>query len=273
MDNWEQFAATLIDSATRFGLRAIGALVLLLVAWIVAGMLGRLVSGSLIRAKLDAIVAAYIGKLVHWLIVLLAVLGSLAIFGVDTTAFAAVIGAAGLAIGLAFQGTLGNFAAGIMLLAFRPYKAGDVIEVAGELGKAITIDLFSTSVDTFDNRRLTIPNGAIFGTTIENYTYHPHRRAEVKVGVSYDADIDQTREVLERALQGVPDRLDDPAPSVSLMELGASSVDWTLWIWATHDNWWAVRQATVRAVKLALDEAGLGIPYPQMDVHLDGPGE
>jgi small conductance mechanosensitive channel len=146
-----------------------------------------------------------------------------------------------------------------------------VINVAGQLGTVNEIELFTTTIDTFDNRRIIIPNSAIFGSVIENISHHPRRRADVDVGVDYSADIDRTREVLERAAASVEGVLEDPAPAVILLGLGASSVDWSVRVWANSDKFGAVKQATTRAVKMALDEAGIGIPFPQMDVHLDQP--
>ena len=263
---------------TQYGVNAAGALVLLIVAWIVAGWSGRLVGAGMRRAKIDETLTRFTSKSVGWVILLLAVLACLSVFGIETTSFAAVIGAAGLAIGLAFQGTLSNFAAGVMLLVFRPFKVGDVINAAGTLGKVDAIELFTTTLDTFDNRRFIVPNSSIFGATIENVTYHPKRRADIDVGVDYSADIDETRRVLEgaaAAAAAVAGGLTDPEPAVILLGLGASSVDWSVRVWANADDFGAVKQATIRAVKYALDEAGIGIPFPQMDVHLtrEGAGE
>jgi small conductance mechanosensitive channel len=269
--DWEPILQSVVEGATTFALRVAGALGILFVAFVLGGIARSFVGRGLSRAKVDPTVSNYLATLAKWLIILLLALGSLRLFGIETTSFAALIGAAGLAIGLAFQGTLGNFASGVMLLVFRPYKSGDAVNVSGQLGKVVAIDMFSTILDTFDNRRLIIPNGSIFGSTIENITYHPHRRAEVAVGVAYSADIDQTRKILEQAAQGVPGRLDDPPPEVSLMDLGGSSVNWTVRVWANTADFWAVRQATIRAVKMALDEAGVEIPFPQLDVHLDPP--
>jgi small conductance mechanosensitive channel len=263
----------LLPLLANYAANAVGALVLLIVAWIVAVMVSRLVRRSLERARFDATLTKFFAHLVWWLVVLAAIVGCLGMFGVETTSFAAVLGAAGLAIGLAFQGTLSNFASGVMLLAFRPFKVGDVVTIAGQTGVVDEINVFATTLDTFDNRRFILPNNAISGATIENITYHSRRRADVDVGVSYDADIDRTREVLEKAAARVEGRLDDPPPVVFLAGLGASSVDWSVRVWAKREDFGAVKQATVRAVKRALDEAGIEIPYPQMDVHLRKPGQ
>ncbi|MCH5372425.1 MAG: mechanosensitive ion channel [Planctomycetes bacterium] len=268
-DYMERLMPLIVEYATS----AAGALLLLIAAWVVAGVVSGIVRRSLQRTHFDDTLSKFFVRLVWWLIVLAAIVGCLGIFGVETTSFAAVIGAAGLAVGLAFQGTLANFASGVMLLAFRPFKVGDVVTIAGQTGVIDEISVFTTTLDTFDNRRFIIPNSSIFGTTIENITYHPRRRADVDVGVSYDADIDRTREVLERATASVEGVLQDPAPAVLLLGLGASSVDWSVRVWAKKEDFGAVKQAMIRAVKRGLDEAGIGIPYPQMDVHLSRPAE
>jgi len=254
-----------------YGVRALGALALLFAAWIVAAVLGRMVGNSLRKARFDETLTRFFAKMTKWLVLLLAVLMCLSLFGVETTSFAAVIGATGLAIGLALQGTLGNFASGVMLLVFRPYKVDDVVNVAGTLGKVWEIGLFTTSIDTFDNRRFIIPNGSVFGSVIENISHHPIRRADVSVGVGYAADIDKTREVLQNAAADVPGGLKDSVAAVVLVELGGSSVDWQVRVWCNTAEFWDVKQATTRAVKIALDEAGIDIPFPQLDVHLDQP--
>ena len=259
---------SLTDLLVTYGGRVAVALAVLIVGWIFAGWVGGVTLKALARAKVDETLSKFLSKLARWAILLLVVLSCLGVFGVETTSFAAVIGSAGIAIGLAFQGTLSNFAAGIMLLMFRPFQVGDVITVAGQTGKVNEIELFTTTLDTFDNRRFIIPNGQVFGATIENVTYHPHRRADVHVGVAYSADIDRTREVLAQAAQNVPGGMDDPEPAVVLLGLGDSAVNWSVRVWAKADEFGDVKQAAIRAVKLALDEAGIEIPFPQMDVHM-----
>lgn len=249
----------------------IKSLLLLFAAWIVAGWVSRLVYRSLKLAKIDETLARFTTKFTWWGILTLGIAGCLGQFGVDTTSYAAAIGAVGFSIGLAFQGALGNFAAGIMLLVFRPYKVGDVIVVGGQTGKVDEIDLFSTTLDTPDNRRIMIPNGAIFGNTIENTSYHRTRRVEVTVGAGYAADIDQTYEVLMQAICAVPGILSEPAPEVVLLELADSSVNWSVRVWAASADFGLIKQRTIRAVKLSLDQTGIEIPFPQMDVNLRGP--
>lgn len=258
----------LMRIAETYGVPLLKALVLLLAALIVASWTSRIVRRGLEKAKFDLTLTKFFATLIRWTILVLAIIGILGMFGFQTTSFAAVIGGAALAIGLAMQGSLGNLAAGVMLLVFRPYKVGDVINTGGVIGKVDELELFTTSLDTFDNRRIIVPNGAIFGSTIENISYHSIRRVDVAVGVSYSADIDKTREVLMAAAEGVPGRSTEREPAVVLGDLGDSAVGWTVRVWAAGADFWGVKEATTRAIKMALDEAGISIPFPQRDVHV-----
>ncbi|MHC5114124.1 MAG: mechanosensitive ion channel family protein [Planctomycetota bacterium] len=263
-----------VDTAVEYGLPVIGAIVLLFVGWIVAGWVARIVTRTLTRAKLELTLSKFAGKMAKWAILLFVVLACLQMFGVSVTAFAAVLAAAGFAVGLAFQGTLSNFSAGVMLLVFRPFKVGDVVSVAGVTGKVNEIDLFVTTVDTADNRRIILPNGSVFGATIENISHHETRRVDVSVGTDYAADLDQTRQVLLDAAGAIDNVLADPEPAVVLSGLGGSSVDWSVRVWVAAGDYWPVKDALTREVKYALDRAGIGIPFPQMDVHVSKlPGE
>ncbi len=246
-------------------------LLVLFIAYIVAKFLSRMLSGF-VGARIDETLGKFLGKVVFWSVMLFAVLGVLQKVGIGIAAFAAALAAAGFAVGLAFQGTLSSFAAGIMLLAFRPFKVGHVVNAAGVFGKVNEIDLFHTTFDTFDNRRMIVPNSEIFNNTIENVSFHAERRADVNVGVEYSADIDKTREVLNKAAESIEGVIEGEGRghTVMLLELGASSVDWTVRIWVPAADFWAKKEELVRAVKMHLDEAGIGIPFPQMDVHIDG---
>ena len=265
-----EFSEETMSSIWAHGANAVVALVILIVGWIVAGFVGGLVSKSCNKAKIDVTLGKFFAKATRWLILIMVLLAVLGRFGVETTSFAAVLAAAGFAVGMAMQGTLGNFSAGVMLLIFRPFKVGDVVSVAGHTGKVNEIELFTTTLDTPDNRRMILPNGAIFGASIENVTFHPKRRVDVAVGVEYAADIDKTRAVLQAAASGVEGRLKEEDPVVVLTGLGASSVDWAVRVWSNTADFFAVKEALTETIKKSLDEAGIGIPFPQMDVHVDG---
>ncbi len=254
---------------TEYGVRALGAIVFLLLALWCARRAGVFVRKSLDKARIEATLAGFLASATRIVILILAVVTCLGIFGVPPTMFATAIGAGGLAVGLALQGSLTNISAGAMLAIFRPFKVGDIVAVCGHTGTIKEIDLFTTRLDTFDNRRIIIPNNQVFGSIIENVTHNDVRRADVDVGVEYSADIDRTREVLEGAARGVPGRAAEP-PTVVLGSLGDSSVNWQVRVWAPKGEYLNVRQATVREVKRALEGAGIGIPFPQRVVHVRG---
>jgi small conductance mechanosensitive channel len=260
----------LTPQLTSYALRIVGVLIVLWIAFKIAGLLQRRITKNLAARNFDETLSIFFGTLTRWIIILGAILACLGVFGIQTTSFAAVIGAAGLAVGLAFQGTLSNFAAGVMLLVFRPFKIGDLVNTAGQTGIIAEIGLFVTQIDTLDNRRIIIPNSQISGKVIENIGHNDMRRVDIDVGVNYDADIDETRKVLENAAKGVPGRDDSEGHQVVLKGLGGSSVDWVVRVWCKTDDYWDVWEATLRAIKYELDDAGIGIPFPQMDVHVDG---
>ena len=253
-----------------YGARVSGALLLIVVAMIAARLASRAVLAATGKAGLEETLRGFLATLVRWLINVVAVVMSLGIFGVQTTSVAALLGAAGLAVALAFQGTLSNFAAGVMLLIFRPFKVGDFVELGGRKGTVQGIDMFFTALDTVDNRRLILPNSRVFGAEIDNYSFHDIRRADIKVGTDYGADIDETRVVLEQVADAIEGRLADRPAQVVLLDLGASSIDWEIRIWCLRSDLLVVSQQIRRDVKVALDAAGIGIPFPQMDVHVDG---
>jgi small conductance mechanosensitive channel len=259
---------TVMVLVQQYGIPVVKALVILFIAFMLASWARRVALRGLTRAKMDITLAKFISNAAKWGILVLSVLMILSIFGIQTASFAVVIGALGLAIGLAFQGTLSNIAAGMMLLIFRPFKVGDVVNLTGVVCKVDEIQLFFTTVDTLDNRRLIIPNSKIFGETIENITFHEKRRADVVVGVSYGANIDKTRAALERAIERTTRKLEGEAHMVWLDSLGDSAVMWQLRVWCATPNWGDCKQEVIQRAKESLDEAGISIPFPQMDVHM-----
>jgi small conductance mechanosensitive channel len=269
VENTRQLSETLMKVAVEWGGRVVGVLVALFLAWVIGGWLRRVLLRSLDRRGIDATLSRFFANIVRYAVIAGATIGCLGAFGIQTASFAALIAALGLAIGLAFQGTLSNFAAGAMLLIFRPFRVGDFIRAAGEFGTVEELELFTTELKTPDNRRLIIPNGRIFGDVIENFSHHETRRVEVPVGVAYGADLDKTRDILVAALRQVPGVLEDPEPMAFLSDLGDSSVNWKLRVWAKSTDFWDVHQAVVRTAKQALDAAHISIPFPQMDVHLE----
>lgn len=259
--------STLVDYVAP----AISALLIIVVGYFVAKTLSRWF-GAPVRKRVDETLGRFVSKIVFYVIMTCVLLAVLGMFGVNVTAFSAILGAAGFAIGLAFQGTLGNFAAGVLLLVFRPFKVGDVINAAGVTAKVAELDLFTTVLDTPDNRRIVVPNGSIAGGTIENISFHSERRVDVPVGVDYSATVDATRTALASAAESLSDKMlsgDGRGYQIVLGGLGDSSVNWTVRFWCKADDYWGVSEALTKAVKEHLEGANIGIPYPTMDVNVN----
>jgi len=246
------------------------ALVLIITVLFVAGWIRRLTSKACRKANVEETLSRFLGNMARYLVLFAGGIAILGTLGVETTSFAAVLAAAGFAIGMALSGMLGNVAAGVMLLFFRPFKVGDVVNAGGVTGKVFEIGLFTTTFDTPDNRRIIAPNSTIFDGTIENVSYHTTRRVAVSVGTDYSADVDKTREILLATAKACENVMNDPEAAVVLTGLGGSSIDWSVRVWVKAEDFWGVTDQLTRDVKYALDQAGIGIPFPQMDLHLDG---
>jgi len=220
------------------------------------------------KKSVDTAITAFIKSLVRILIVIAALIAGLSHLGIQTTTFVAIIGAAGLAIALALQGSLSNFASGILIATFRPFKAGDYIEAGGVAGVVKEIQIFSTIMTTPDNKLVVLPNSQVTGGAITNYSTNPTRRIDMIIGVSYDADLKQAESLLRSLLDNHPQVLKEPNYTVGVLELADSSVNFVVRPWVKTEDFWAVKFDLTKTIKLSLDEAGIGIPYPQMDVHL-----
>lgn len=258
------------SSLVQYVAPAISALLLVIVGYFAARTLSRW-AGLPIRKRVDETLGRFISKMIFYVIMTCVLLAVLGMFGVNVTSFAAILGAAGFAVGLAFQGTLSNFASGVLLLVFRPFKAGDVINAAGITAKVAELDLFTTVFDTPDNRRIVVPNSAIAGGTIENITFHSERRVEVPVGVAYSASVDETRSTLAAAAESLSDRLltgEGRGYQVALLGLGDSAVNWSVRFWCKAEDFWGVKEDLTKAVKEGLEAAGIGIPYPTIDLNM-----
>jgi len=253
------------------------ALVILVIGWMLARWARRLVMRGTERARVDATLGKFFGNITKWSILVFVIVTCLGTVGINTTGFAAVIAASGLAIGLALQGNLGNLASGVLLMIFRPFKIGDAVIVAGQAGIVDGIDLFTTNLDTGDMRRIIVPNGAIFSGVIENQTHHYRRQAVVAVPISPAASLDEAHRTLEAALQRVlktvPGVMADPPPAAVLAEL-SPVVIWNVSVWAETARFGGVRPALLREIKLAIDAAKIGPVGPSMDVRIkEMPGQ
>lgn len=243
----------------------------LAIFWIGKWVVKRLVNTvkrALNKTRMDVTLVGFLGNILTGAGLIFVIIAALSQLGVNTTSFAAAIAAAGLAVGLALQGSLSNFAAGFLIILFGFFKKGHYVEAGGTAGTVEDISIFTTTLKTPDNRSVIIPNGNITTDVIINYTANKTRRIDMVVGVAYDADLQKTQKLLMKILTDRDDVLTDPAPVVEVHELGDSSVDFVVRPWVKTDDYWNIRWALNKKIKMELDKAGIGIPFPQRDVHL-----
>ena len=257
-----------VSVATQMFTNIAYAIIILAIGFWGAKMIARLVKGLMERRDTDQALTGFVGNLINALVVTFAVIAALNKLGIQTTSLIAVVGAAGLAIGLALKDSLGNFAAGVMILIFKQFKAGDFIEAAGVLGVVETLNVFSTQLKTGDNKTVYVPNGKLIGDNIINYSTKSTRRIDMVIGVSYDADLSHVKKVLEDILAKESRILEDPAPTIGVLALADNSVNFAFRPWVNAADYWGVHFDLHAAVKTRFDEEGIGIPYPQRDVHL-----
>ncbi len=261
---------------TTYGLDVVGALAMLVVGWFLAGWARRAVNQGLSNFEsFDVTLRTFFASLAKYLVIIVTIVAVLNQFGVETTSLIAVLGAAGLAIGLALQGTLSNVAAGVMLLIFRPFKVGDFIEAGGVSGTVKGITLFVTELATPDNVQIIAPNAQLWGTAVKNYSFHATRRVDFLLGIAYEDEIEKAIAAVNDVIAGDSRALKDPEPFVVVSELADSSVNLTIRIWVNAGDFWPLKFDLTRAFKERLDAEGISIPYPQRTVHVesDGPGK
>lgn len=252
----------IIQIGSEYGLKVIGALLIWIIgSWIIKKLM-RGVGTLMTKKGFDESLQKFLSNLLSWILKILLVLAILGNLGIETTSFAALLAAAGLAIGMALQGSLGNFAGGVMLMIFKPFKIGDLIEGQGELGVVKEIEIFTTKIISPSNKLVIIPNGALSNGNITNYSEEGMLQVRHTIGVSYDADIKQTKEVLLQVLTSQEKVLKDPAPTINVEALGESSVDFAVRPWVKTEHYWDVYFDTLEKAKEALDAAGIEIPYP-----------
>jgi small conductance mechanosensitive channel len=251
-----------------WGLRLLAALLIYVIGRWVAKALARWVGRAITKADVDATLARFLSSILYMVLIVFVVLTALSALGVNTTNFLAILGAAGLAVGLALKDSLSNFAAGVMLVFFRPFQSGDYIEAAGISGTVVSIKIFNTILRTSDNRVITVPNALIYADTITNFSAEDKRRIDLVIGIGYDDDIARAKALIQGVL-GQDDRiLDQPPPVMLLVELGESSVDIAVRPWVMSADYSQVRSDLLEHIKRALQGAGLSIPYPQRDLHI-----
>jgi small conductance mechanosensitive channel len=261
-------SADFVPMLTSWAAKLVLALVIYIVGKWVAKKITKTIARMMNARDVEETLNKFLANIVYAVLLTAVILAALDSLGLPITSLFAVVGAAGLAVGLALKDSLGNFAAGVMLVMFRPFAKGDYVEVAGVGGTVDEIRIFSTVLTTPDNKQITIPNGLINADTITNYSVKEMRRVDMIFGVGYDDDLKLAREVLTRVCSGHPKVLDDPELNVFVMNLGASSVDFAVRPWVKTEDYWAVRGDVLEQAKVELDAAGLNIPYPQTDVHL-----
>ncbi|MGJ8650710.1 MAG: mechanosensitive ion channel family protein [Opitutaceae bacterium] len=258
----------IIEKLVSFGISALAALVILIIGLFIAKKVKNFFANALNKKGVDATLVGFFSSMLYGAIAVFVVIAAIGKLGVQTTSFAAVIAAAGLAIGLALQGSLSNFASGVLLILFKPFVAGNVIKAGGEVGSVVEVGLLTTELKTPDNVKIIMPNSAIMGGSITNISAHPTRRIDMVVGVGYGDDLNKAKQIMEDLLAADERVLKDPAVTIAVSNLGDSSVDFIVRPWVNAADYWAVKFDFTKAVKEAFDAQGISIPFPQQDVHM-----
>ncbi len=253
---------------TTWGVKVVGALAVLIIGMMIAKGIRGGIRKALEKKSVDATLVPFVSGLVYRIVQAFVIVAVLGLFGIQTGSIIAVLGAAAFAVGLALQGTLSNFAAGVMLLIFRPFKVGDYVDVGGTAGSVGAVGIFSTELNTPDNVHIIVPNSAIYGATIKNYAANPTRRNDMVVGISYSDDIGLAIKTINGILGGDERVLKDPEPTVAVSEMADSSINIVVRPWCKKEDYWALRFDLTRTMKEQLEAAGCSIPFPQQDVHL-----
>ena len=253
---------------TSYGLQ----LVMAIAIFVVGKWLARVVTNAIVngmnKKAIDQTISKFTGSLIYTALLAFVIVASLGQLGIQTASFVAIIGAAGLAVGFALQGSLSNFASGVLLILFRPIRTGDFVEAAGEMGSIDEVGIFSTTMKTVDNKVIIIPNSNIMGGNITNYSMESTRRIDMVIGISYDADIRKTKQVLEDIINQEERVLKDPAVTIAVAELADSSVNFVVRPWVKSDDYWPTKFDLLETIKLRFDEEEIAIPFPQVDVHV-----
>ncbi|MEZ8785248.1 small-conductance mechanosensitive channel MscS [Vibrio splendidus] len=265
----EQWLANNSDLFIQYGVNIISALIILFIGNLIVKAVANSVSKVLQKKKMDRAVVEFVHGLVRYLLFVIVLIAALGRLGVQTASVVAVIGAAGLAVGLALQGSLSNFAAGVLIVAFRPFKSGDYVEIGGVAGSVDSIQIFQTVLTTPDNKMVVVPNGSVIGSPITNYSRHDTRRIDLMIGVSYNADLQKTKALLTKICESDERVLKEPGVQVGVHTLADSSVNFVVRPWVSTADYWNVYFDLMQAIKEGLDNEGIEIPFPQMDVHMN----
>ena len=263
-----QVLSRIWELITIYGLKVLAAIIILIIGRWVAKGICKLIGRMMERSKIDPTVRRFTVNMAYIALVAFVVLAALSQLGIQTTSFIAVLGAAGLAVGLALQGSLANFAAGFLMIIFRPIRVGDYIEGAGVAGTVEEVGIFTTTLVSPDNKTVIIPNAGLTGGNIVNWTLKGTRRVDLIIGIGYGDDIDKAKQLMKDILAQDDRILKEPAPLVAVVELGDSSVNFVVRPWVKASDYWGVHMETIEKIKKAFDAEGINIPFPQRDVHL-----
>lgn len=256
------------ELALLYGVKILMALVIFVIGkWLVKKIAG-IIEKTMSKNNVDPAIRNFVGSLVYWALLIFVSITALGQLGIQTASFVAIVGAAGLAVGLALQGSLANFAAGVLILIFRPFRVGDFIEIAGVSGVVQSIQIFTTELNSPDNKKIIVPNGGVISGNITNYSANDTRRVDLIFGVGYGDDIDAAKAVLKKVVADNAQVLSDPAPTIAVVELADSSVNMVCRPWVKSADYWAAYFEITEAAKKALDNAGISIPFPQRDLYL-----
>jgi small conductance mechanosensitive channel len=251
-----------------FGVKLITAILIFYIGRIVARIISKGIRKLMVSQEVDKILESFVSNLAYWSMMTFVIIAAIGRLGIQTTSLIAIMGAAGLAIGLSLQGSLSNFAAGVLIVMFRPYRVGDFVEAAGVSGSVVQVQILTTVLKTGDNKQVVVPNGQIMGSIITNYSANTTRRVDLTIGVSYDDDLDKVRATLQDLIDADDRILKDPAALIAVSELADSSVNFVVRTWVNSSDYWGVYFGLTEAIKKRFDKEGISFPYPQQDVHL-----
>ncbi len=263
-----EFMENLPAMATQYGMKVLAGVAILVIGRMLAGLARSIIQKAMTRAKVDETLVKFTSSVSYVALMALVVVSAISAMGIPTTSFVAVLGAAGLAVGLALQGSLGNFASGVLMIIFKPFKVGDFVEAGGVAGVIEEIGIFNTELKTGDNKKVIIPNGAVTGGNITNYSANDTRRVDLVVGVGYGDDLDKVKKTLQEILAGESRILPEPEPTIGVAELADSSVNLVVRPWVNTADYWPVKFALTEEIKKRFDKEGISIPFPQQDVHM-----
>lgn len=251
-----------------WGINIAMAILVFVIGRFVVGLIVNAAEKIMTRAKIDESLTGFLGNIINAALMIIVIIAALEQLGVDTTSVMAVFAAAGLAVGLALKDSLANFSSGVMLILFKPFKVGDVVNTAGVTGTVEGIKIFNTIMRTGDNQEVIVPNGQIYGGTITNITARDTRRIDLVIGIGYDDNIAKAKELLEKIMADNAKILKDPAPAIMVLDLGESSIDLAVRPWVNTSDYWGVRSEMLQTIKEVFDDQGISIPYPQRDLHI-----